>query len=52
MVELASELQRLPDNSPERLILGLAIPLVGVDPMTASAAAKVAVALDRFGLRA
>lgn len=52
VVELASELQRLPDNSPERLILGLAIPLVGVDPMTASAAAKVAVALDRFGLRA
>ena len=50
LVELTSEIQRLPDDSRERPILGLGVPLVSVDAMTASAASKVALALDRLGL--
>lgn len=46
-VELAGEIQRLPDDSRERRMLGLAVPLISVDAMTASAAAKVALALER-----
>lgn len=51
LVELASDIQRLPDDSRERPILGVALPLVSIDALTASAASKVAVALDRLGLR-
>ena len=51
IVELTTEIDRMPDDSRERSILGLAVPLVSVDAMTASAAAKVAVALDRLGLK-
>lgn len=51
MVELTSDIQRLPDDSRERLILGVALPLISVDAMTASAPSKVALALDRFGLK-
>ncbi len=50
VVELTSDIQRLPDDSRERLILGLKVPLISVDAMTASAASKVALALDRLGL--
>jgi serine kinase of HPr protein (carbohydrate metabolism regulator) len=50
-VELASDIQRLPEDDRTRSILGVAIPLIGVDAMTASAAAKVVIALDRLGLR-
>ena len=50
LVELASEIQRLPDDSRERPFLGVALPIVSVDAMTASAASKVALALDRLGL--
>ena len=50
-VELTNKIQRLPDDSRERLVLDLAIPLISVDAMTASAPAKVALALDRLGLR-
>lgn len=52
VVKLTSEIQRLPDDSRERAILGLKLPLISVDATTASAAAKVALALDRFGLAA
>ena len=52
VVELTSDIQRLPDDSRERLILGVAVPLISVDAKTASAASKVALALDRLGLRA
>jgi serine kinase of HPr protein (carbohydrate metabolism regulator) len=52
IVELTSDVQRLPDDSRERPILGVKIPLVSVDAMTASAASKVALALDRLGLKA
>lgn len=51
VVELSSDIQRLPDEGRERLILGAAIPLINVDAMTASAPSKVAVALDRLGLK-
>lgn len=49
IVELTSDIQRLPDDSRERSVLGLALPLISVDAMTASAPSKVALALDRFG---
>jgi serine kinase of HPr protein (carbohydrate metabolism regulator) len=52
IVELtSSDIQRLPDDSRERPILGVKLPLVTVDALTASAASKVALALDRMGLK-
>jgi len=51
VVELRSDIERLPDDSRERLILGVGIPLVSVDALTASAPSKVALALDRLGLK-
>ena len=48
LVELTSEIERLPDDSPTRLILGLAVPLIRIEAMAASAASKVALALDRM----
>jgi serine kinase of HPr protein (carbohydrate metabolism regulator) len=51
LVELTSDIQRLPDDARERLVLGIALPLVGIDAMAASAPSKVAIALDRMGLR-
>ena len=51
IVELTSDIQRLPDDSRERPILGIAVPLISIDATTASAAAKVAVALDRTGVK-
>ena len=51
VVELTSDIQRMPDDSRERLILGAGIPLINVDALTASAPSKVALALDRLGLK-
>lgn len=51
IVELAGTVERLPDDGRERTFLGSSIPLVIIDAMTASAPAKVVLALDRFGLR-
>ena len=51
IVELTGEIQRLPDDSRERPILGVTLPLISVDAMTASAPSKVALGLDRFGLK-
>ena len=51
LVELTSEIQRLPDESRERPLLGLKLPLISIDAMTASAPSKVALALDRMGLK-
>jgi hypothetical protein len=51
LVELTSEIQRLPDDSRQRPILGIPLPLVTIDAMTASAPSKVALALDRMGLK-
>ncbi len=49
-VELTSDIQRLPDDSRDRLVLDVNLPLISVDAMTASAPSKVALALDRLGL--
>ena len=51
LVELTTDIQRLPDDDRDRLIMGTSIPLIRVDAMTASAPSKVAVALDRLGLK-
>ncbi|HEX8841157.1 MAG TPA: HPr kinase/phosphatase C-terminal domain-containing protein [Sphingomicrobium sp.] len=51
LVELTSDIQRLPDDSRERPILGVSLPLISIDAMTASAPSKVALALDRMGLQ-
>ena len=51
VVQLTSEIERLPDERRERPILGVNLPLVSVDAMTASAASKVSLALDRLGLK-
>jgi serine kinase of HPr protein (carbohydrate metabolism regulator) len=51
LVELTSDIQRLPDENRERPVLGIPLPLISVDAMTASAASKVALALDRLGLK-
>jgi serine kinase of HPr protein (carbohydrate metabolism regulator) len=51
IVELTSDIQRFPDNSREQPILEIAVPLVSIDARTASAPFKVAIALDRLGLR-
>jgi hypothetical protein len=51
LVELTSDIQRLPDDSRERPILGVRLPFITIDAMTASAPAKVALALDRMGLK-
>lgn len=50
MVELTSDIERLPDEDRERQLLGLSLPLVSIDATTASAAPKVAFALARLGL--
>ena len=51
IVELTSDIRRMPDDSRERPILGVKIPLISIDAMTASAASKVDIALDRMGLK-
>jgi serine kinase of HPr protein (carbohydrate metabolism regulator) len=51
IVELTGDIQRLPDDSRERPILGVRLPLITIDAMTASASAKVSLALDRMGLK-
>jgi len=51
VVELTADLQRMPDDSQERFIMGSGIPLVNIDALTASAPSKVAIALDRLGLK-
>ena len=51
LVELVSDIPRLPDDGRELPVLGIPLPLIAIDAMTASAASKVALALDRFGLK-
>ena len=51
LVELTSEMERLPDDGRERPLLGIVLPLVRIDAVAASAPSKVALALDRLGLR-
>ena len=51
VVELSRDTERFPDDSRERPVLGVALPLVSIDAAAASAPSKVALALDRLGLR-
>jgi serine kinase of HPr protein (carbohydrate metabolism regulator) len=51
LVELMPEPERLPEDNRERAVLGISLPLVSIDAMAASAPAKVALALDRLGLK-
>jgi serine kinase of HPr protein (carbohydrate metabolism regulator) len=51
LAELTSDIQRLPDDSRERTFLGVPLPLVSIDAMAASAPSKIALALDRMGLK-
>jgi serine kinase of HPr protein (carbohydrate metabolism regulator) len=51
IVELTGDIQRLPDDSRQRPILGVMLPLITIDAMTASAPSKVALALDRMGIK-
>jgi serine kinase of HPr protein (carbohydrate metabolism regulator) len=51
IVELTTDITRMPDDSRERTILGVPVPLVSIDAMTASAASKVEFALERTGLK-
>ena len=51
IVELMSDIERLPDDSRERLVLGVRVPFITIDAMSASAPPKVALALDRMGLK-
>jgi len=50
IVELTSEIERIPAEGRTCQILGHSLPLVRIDAMTSSAPAKVALALDRMGL--
>ena len=52
LVELTSSIQRMPDDLRSRPVLGVSLPLISVDALTASAASKVSLALDRLGLKA
>lgn len=51
VVELAGNMERLPDEGRVRQLLGVELPLVSIDALTASAPSKVAIALDRLGLK-
>ena len=51
IVDLTGDYARLPDDNRERQLLGVPLPLITVDAMTASAAAKVALGLDKLGLK-
>ena len=50
-VELTAEVPRMPEAGLERKVLGIAVPLVRLDAMSASAPAKVALALARATTR-
>lgn len=51
LVELTSNIERLPDDGRERPVLGVSLPLITIDALTASAPSKVALALDQLGLK-
>ena len=51
VVELTSDIQRLPDDDRERQIMGIGIPMISVDATTASAPSKISLALDLLGLK-
>ena len=52
VVELADSVDRMPEAGLTQSIIGIALPLMGIDGRAASAPAKVELALDRIGLDA
>ncbi len=52
VVELADLVDRMPKAGLTQSIIGIALPLMGIDGRAASAPAKVELALDRIGLDA
>jgi serine kinase of HPr protein (carbohydrate metabolism regulator) len=50
VVELSSEIERLPDDGESRAILGIEVPMIRLDGLEASAPAKVELALNLLGL--
>lgn len=50
VVELNTEVERLPERHAMRTIFGAQVPLIMLDARAASAPAKVALALDRVGI--
>ena len=50
-IELVGDMQRMPDESRTRTFVSIEVPLVSIDAMTASASAKVSLALEHFGRR-
>ena len=51
VVELTSDIERMPYDDDRRLILGVRVPYITIDAMTASAPSKIALALDRMGVK-
>jgi serine kinase of HPr protein (carbohydrate metabolism regulator) len=51
IIELTSDIQRIPDDGRERAILGVKLPIINIDAMAASAPSKAALALERMGLK-
>jgi serine kinase of HPr protein (carbohydrate metabolism regulator) len=51
IVDLGGEIERMPGDSARRELLGIGVPIVAIDSASASAAAKVDLALARLGLR-
>ncbi len=49
IVELSEAVERMPEAGLTRKLLGIAVPLIGIDAMGASAPAKVEIALDQLG---
>jgi serine kinase of HPr protein (carbohydrate metabolism regulator) len=52
IVEISSDIQRLPDEGQSRTILGIEVPMIRLDGLEASAPAKVELALNLLGLGA
>lgn len=50
-VELVSDIHRMPDEGRERTFLSLPVPLISIDALTASAPAKIVLALEHYGIR-
>ena len=51
IVELSDAVARMPEAGLTRMLLGIAVPMVEIVAMNASAPAKVEIALDRLGLK-
>ncbi len=52
IVELSEAVERMPDSGRTRTLLGIDVPLIGIDAASASAPAKVDLALVALGIAA